>query len=565
MKKVILIDLSSISHPAWHISQADPDPNATSIKTIEAVRRLAGSEPYVAVCCEGGRSFRKDLDPEYKATRPAQDAALTHQVKLAMETLANDGFPVWSVKGFEADDVLASACDLALAMWEHPDKPNAEPAFTLEILSSDKDLLQLVGERVSVRSIATGKYYDTTGVIEKLGVNPTQVVDWLALVGDTADNIKGARGVGPKRATELLTKYGNLEDMFKALTEHGTDFTPALATALREFEPRMQQVRELITLRRDVVVPFTEIFKPRTPEEAIFSGEDEQPSYDQLAGPPPPPATQAPLQFPSRATEMLPPADPMNENRPGDDTKPAPPEPNGMAVKVAASQPPPPVLDPVGPAAPTPPVVPGPAPTTPTSLAPPTGTQAAPPTPASAIAIVDQPALAPLEFERQLEPRSMQQAGWVAEQLFKSRLFSAYGTPQGILSTILAGRDFGLSASASLRGFNIIDGKPAMAADLIRAIVLRSGVAEYFRPTERTATKATFVAKRKGEPEISLTYTIEEGRQAWSRDERAWNNSGWGKSPADMLVARASSKLARLVFPDVTFGLYDPSELDGGQ
>ena len=114
---------------------------------------------------------------------------------------------------------------------------------------------------------------------------------------------------------------------------------------------------------------------------------------------------------------------------------------------------------------------------------------------------------------------------------------------------------------ASLRGFHVIDGKPSMAADLIRALVLKSGLAEYFRCTERSATRATFATKRKGDPEISLSYTVEEARAAWQKDQRAWDNSSYGKNPADMLVARAGSKLARLVYPEVTFGLYATSEL----
>jgi hypothetical protein len=165
-------------------------------------------------------------------------------------------------------------------------------------------------------------------------------------------------------------------------------------------------------------------------------------------------------------------------------------------------------------------------------------------------------------YERQLEPTSLRECAALASEMFKSRLFSAYGTPQGVLSTLLAGRELGLSAMSSLRSFHIIDGKPSLSADLIRALVLRSGMAESFRCTARSAESVTFTTKRKGDPEFSLTYTLDEAKAAWSKDERAWKASGWGRHPADMLVARCSAKLARLVYADVVTGLYSPEELE---
>jgi hypothetical protein len=155
----------------------------------------------------------------------------------------------------------------------------------------------------------------------------------------------------------------------------------------------------------------------------------------------------------------------------------------------------------------------------------------------------------------------MSQAKAVAADLFASRMFSAYGNAPAVLSTIMAGRELGFQTMASLRAFHIIDGKPALAAGAIHSLVLTSGKAKYFRCTERTATKVTFETQRGDDPPMALTFTIEEARQAWPKDEKAWLASGWGKNPADMLVARALTKLARLVYPDITHGLYAPEEL----
>jgi hypothetical protein len=148
----------------------------------------------------------------------------------------------------------------------------------------------------------------------------------------------------------------------------------------------------------------------------------------------------------------------------------------------------------------------------------------------------------------------------MSQKLFASYLFGgAYGSPEAVFSTIVAGRELGLQAMASLRGFHIVEGKHQLSADLIRALVLRSGLAVYFRCKERTAERCTFVTHRKGDPDpIELTYTIAEAQQAGLVKAK----SGWEKSPTDMLVARAGSKLARLVYPEVVHGIYSPEEFD---
>lgn len=495
MAQVLLIDLSSIAHPLWHTSASDPDPNATSTKTLARVRALASGQPHVAICCDSGRSFRRDINAAYKAQREAAPAALTNQIQTAQELLAGDGFPVWSVKGFEADDLIASATALALA-----------EGHEVLIASADKDLLQLVGPKVRVKRLTDGSIWDAATVAAKLGVNPDQVLDYLSLVGDGSDNVKGADGIGPKKAADLLKKYGNLEDLYANLTNHGTQFTPALATSLRAFEPRMAEVRSLIALRTDIALPISELFAERLAEPPLPEDEETM--------------TDAPLDPVTPATP--PAAEPQGE--PAKQPEAAPAAPAAAVQRPQARQ-----------------------------------AEAMPAPPAGELPSMG---LAARPFEQQLEPQNFGQVAWLADQMHKARLFSAYGTPQAVMSTILAGRELGLSAMASLRGFHIIENKPTLAADLIRALVLRSQKCEYFRCTERSAERATFVTKRRDEAEISLTFTIEEGRVAFGEKRDGWDKSGWGKNPADMLVARAGAKLARLVYPDVIHGFYAPSEID---
>ena len=158
----------------------------------------------------------------------------------------------------------------------------------------------------------------------------------------------------------------------------------------------------------------------------------------------------------------------------------------------------------------------------------------------------------------QLEPRSIDDAWRLAQRMHESRLFSAYGTPSAVLSTILAGREIGLQAMASLRAFHIIEGRPTLSAGIIQAMVLKSSECEYFRCTARSNDAATFVTKRKGADEMSLTFSMEDAKLAGCIKP----GSAWVKNPADMCVARAATKLARLVYPDVVSCLYATEEFD---
>lgn len=461
MSTVVLIDLSSIAHPIFHVSGNEPYVNHVSTATVAKVRALASGQAHVAVCCDSGKTFRHDIDPSYKGTRGERDATLIHQLRLAQERLVADGFPVWSQVGMEADDLIATSATIATAR-----------DMDVLVISADKDLLQLVGPRVRVRSLASGVEYDEAGVEAKLGVKPAQVRDYLTLVGDSADNVKGADKIGPKTAAKLLFVHGDLEGIYEEVAKEPSSLKPSEVASLREFASRKDTVRSLISLRYDADVPFEEVLKDRVPADAeTFVEEREMDTVE---------------------------AEPVAE-----------PAPAALAVR------------------------------TPDVLAP-----------------------APAEYERQLEPRSMDDAKSLSKILFDSRMFSAYGTPQAVLSTVLAGRELGLPAMVSLRAFHIIEGKATLSAEAIRARILTSGKARYFRRTERTATRATFETQRGDDPPLSLTYTIEEARAAWTRGDAKWAASAWGTAPADMLIARCSSKLAREVYPDVTLGLYAVEELD---
>lgn len=473
--ELVLVDLSSIAYPIWHTSQAEPDPNRTSQQIVARVRALASSHPHAAICCDLGKSFRHDLAASYKANRPEREAALHHQIDLAKEQLAADGFPVWAVRGFEADDLIATGVRRALDMDE----------VTVLIVSADKDLLQLVGPRVKAHSPATGATLDEEAVFAKFGIPPAKMVDYLTLVGDASDNVKGATGIGPKKAAELLGRFGSIDAAYAALEDGQTanGFTPSLAGSLREFKSSLPTTRALITLRTDADIPFEEITAERVAKEAETFGMDIEEEDDM-------------------ENETMPSAD-----APATATEPA----DAPAFQAQ-----------------------------------------------TALAVRDAEVVAPAEYERQLDPRSMKDAQVLAKHFFESRMFSAYGTPQAVLSTIMLGRELGLPAMASLRGVHVIEGRHALSASLMVALVLKSGFAEYFEPIAFDDKAATFETKRKGARNpVTLTHTIEMAQQAGLVKDK----SGWQKNPVDMLVARATARLARMVYPDLLAGLYTPEEI----
>lgn len=524
---LVLIDLSSIAYPLWHLSGSEPDPNWTSTQIVAKIRALASAHRHVAICGDSGKSFRVDISPDYKANRPERDATLQHQITLAVETLTGDGFPIWRAAGYEADDLIATAVAQADLV--------APAGVTFDggtlIISADKDLLQLVGDRVQVFRPALGTAsectYDAAAVVKKFSINPDQFVDFLALVGDKSDNVRGADRVGAVTAAKLLATYGTLEDLAGAMQRGEASLTPALGTALVDFfagsPSRCDLARSLIRLRTDAPIPFAEIFRERVPADAAAFGTDDDIAFGMPT-----------LEEPSDE----------NVGRPegaGDDGSDgaARREGGGDGLLHAGGGAARPGVQPAGAEG----AADGRARDVPRGAA-----------VAAAVGLVP--------FERQLEPQNIPQAKALADWMYQSRLFSAYGSPQAVLATVLAGRELGFQAMSSLRAFHIIDGKPTLSAGAIHALVLKSGKAKFFRCTERTPERATFVTQREGEPEMSLSFSIEEARQAWTKEPAKFLLSGWGRHSADMCVARALTKLARLVYPDVLNNLYASEEFD---
>lgn len=191
----------------------------------------------------GVRTFRAEMYPAYKATRKEPPEELVVQMDYFPKVVTAMGWPVITVPGVEADDVIATLVKQARDRdWE------------VVIYSADKDIMQMVGEHVSMIDALHQKTYTREEVIKKMGVPPEKIPDFLSLVGDTSDNIPGIRGVGDKTAAALLEQYGSLDNLIAA-----NPTVPRVQIKQPFGDPeqleRIKISRQLVELRRDVSLP----------------------------------------------------------------------------------------------------------------------------------------------------------------------------------------------------------------------------------------------------------------------------------------------------------------------
>ncbi|PIS13923.1 hypothetical protein COT65_01630 [Candidatus Shapirobacteria bacterium CG09_land_8_20_14_0_10_47_13] len=215
--RLVLIDGHAILHRAYHaFPKSLTTRNGELVNAVYGFTRILLSvlnelgPKYVAVAFDLPiPTFRHKAYVGYQVQRPAMDAELKDQIDRVKEVVAALNMPIFSVPGFEADDVIGTLARQATC-----------PVI---IVTGDKDILQLVRSGVKVyapgRSMAEAVIYNKTGVFKYLGVYPGQIVDYKALVGDSSDNYPGVPGIGPKTAIELLRKYKNLASIYRHLKE----------------------------------------------------------------------------------------------------------------------------------------------------------------------------------------------------------------------------------------------------------------------------------------------------------------------------------------------------------
>ncbi|MBI4085732.1 MAG: hypothetical protein HY433_00585 [Candidatus Liptonbacteria bacterium] len=219
MKTLLLIDANSIIHRCFHamppLTSADGRPIQAIYGLTNILLKITREEnpEYVAACFDRPEpTFRKKEYSEYKAQRPPTPDGLISQIIEAQTLFRKFGIRVFEKPGFEADDLIATLAE----------KFGDESDTNVVILTGDLDTLQMVrGKKIVVRAFKKGisetTIYDEQAVLERYGLKPKEMSDYKALVGDTSDNIKGAPGIGPKTAGELVKRFGTIEGMFDNL------------------------------------------------------------------------------------------------------------------------------------------------------------------------------------------------------------------------------------------------------------------------------------------------------------------------------------------------------------
>jgi len=224
--RLVLIDGHAILHRAYH---ALPPLTTRSGELVNAVygfatmlfRILNELQPkYLAVAFDTPKpNFRHMEYVGYQAQRPKTDSELSGQIEKVQELVATFDIPIFSVEGFEADDVIGTLAEQA----------SQSKVDEVVIVTGDRDLMQLVRDEVKLymptRGLSEGQMVGRKEVQEKMGLPPEQIVDYKGLVGDQSDNYPGVSGIGPKTAVELLKKFGTLEEIYKRLGEVGNKVT----------------------------------------------------------------------------------------------------------------------------------------------------------------------------------------------------------------------------------------------------------------------------------------------------------------------------------------------------
>ncbi|HVA54520.1 MAG TPA: DNA polymerase I [Gammaproteobacteria bacterium] len=269
-KPLVLVDGSSYLYRAFYalppLSNSRGQPTG-AIRGVAAMLKKLLSEyspEYIAVVFDAhGKTFRDELFKEYKANRPPMPDDMSLQIEPLHALVKALGFPVLQISGVEADDVIGTLA-----------KQAADAGQAVLISTGDKDMGQLVNEHVTLVNTMTDTLLNRDGVQQKFGVWPEQMIDYLALVGDSSDNIPGVSGIGPKTAAPLLAHFGTLEALYQRLDEIPQLTIRGAKNLPEKFRAQRDQAmlsRQLAVIHCDVPLPV----KPhdltmRTPDTAVL-------------------------------------------------------------------------------------------------------------------------------------------------------------------------------------------------------------------------------------------------------------------------------------------------------
>lgn len=244
MKKILLIDGSSYLYRAYHalpdLRNQNNEPSGVIYGVLNMLKKTMAeytSDFVVCVFDAKGKTFRNDIYSDYKANRPHMPEDLAVQIEPLKKAIHALGISMLSIKGVEADDVIGTLA-----------KDAVKQDMQVIISTGDKDLAQLVNENITLVNTMTNEVLDVEGVLKKFGVPPEQIIDYLTLIGDKADNIPGVDKVGPKTAVKWLNEFGDLDN----IVANSDQISGAVGTHLKNAIDWLPTGKSLITIKKDV-------------------------------------------------------------------------------------------------------------------------------------------------------------------------------------------------------------------------------------------------------------------------------------------------------------------------
>jgi 5'-3' exonuclease len=550
---IALVDLGYLFKKRWVTH--DGSPMGAARASLRDIEKLRHGVEHVIICADAPPYRRKDMYAEYKAHRPAPAPEETVQRKYLRGELIRLGYnTAWS-QGYEADDVIATLA------WQY-----AEWCDDVRIVGPDKDMAQCINAHVRQFIPPVGdrewEIRDEAAVERKFKVKPALMPLYQALCGDKDDNVPGVKGIGPVKAAELATKYQTLQALAEGMvteSKFAGGAPSAVIAALATHWEKLVLSLKLVTLDTAVPVDPEALLVKRQAEPAPRSHNNMDVELDGYVGnevPSEPPASETQAVF-DRAKQIY----DAQFTSANDQTVAEKDE--GLLEKeyqrerdeqeehdarASVARTPTDVDFSPKPAAVATPAVP------------------APPAPAApqrttALAKTDPNKYGLVNAE--LQPLDLESAYTLSKWLKAGGLYKQFANEAQIFTVILQGRELGVGATTALANTHMIDGKPVKHADFIRALVEKDPNFEYLMPVEMSPTRCVWEGKHKRQPRpVTYTYTIEDAQTAGLVRLGNYGGKGnWYARPQDMLNKTAASKLARLLWPGATMGLYCPEEM----
>jgi 5'-3' exonuclease len=550
-KSIALVDISYLFKKRYHTWDKAEHMGAAKA-TLRDLDNLRHGVEHVILCRDSPPYKRKELYPGYKAKRTEPEPEEIANRKFMYAEIKRLAFNCAWADGYEADDVMATLA-----------KEYEQWCDDIRIVGTDKDMAQCINAHVKQYIPPVGKVdwviRDAAAVKEKWGVPPELMTLYQALAGDDSDNLPKVKGIGPVAAQKLANAHPNLVKLANAWSDDCAAGKPSAQSMLLAANwDKVVLAFKLATLDTNVPLDTEGLLIPRMPEPEAAAKNAMDIPFDGYVGNETPAHPSAVATADANDT-LFQNAKQVYEARFVTNDNAAPEsataakddalieqeyerERQQSGEHDAVSN------DPGDKAA-------------------------APAQPRKADALAKQAtALQKANqhwgmVDTKLQPLDLTAAYTVSAWLLESGLYQQYKTTAQIFAVIVRGKELGLGMTTALAGHHVLGGKPVASADMLRALVERDPTFEYMYPKEMSNTRVVWVAKRKGYPEpVTFEYTIEDAQLAGlCKKGNYGDSSNWGKRPQDMLNKTAGSKLARLLWPAATLGLYCPEEMGSSE